>query len=173
MSSSTRSDGNWTESEFAALDESFPEGMSVQQIVATVTGKGDKLTEPTFRKYVQLGLLPRSVRVGRKGKHRGSQGLYPTTVVRQIVQIRRLMAEGFTMEEIQSEFLFVRGDIEALVQKLEHVFSALEGSSRTHADEMVARSIKEARSLSKDLVTKLEAVERRLSMRARMSRAVV
>ena len=67
----------------------------------------------------------------------------------------------------------VRWDIEALVQKLEHVFSALEGSSRTHADEMVARSIKEARSLSKDLVTKLEAVEQRLSMRARMSRAVV
>jgi hypothetical protein len=51
--------------------------MSVQQIVATVTGKGDKLTEPTFRKYVQLGLLPRSVRVGRKGKHRGSQGPLP------------------------------------------------------------------------------------------------
>lgn len=173
MSSPTRNEAIWTDADFAALDEAYPEGMSVQQIVLAVTGKGDKLTEPTFRKYVQLGLLPRSVRVGRKGKHRGSQGLYPTTVVRQIVQIRRLMAEGFTIEEIQSEFLFVRGDIEALVQKLEHVFSTLEDSSSQHADEMVARSLKEARALGKELVTKLEAVERRLSMRARMNRAVV
>ena len=44
---------------------------------------------------MQLGLLPRSVRVGRKGKHRGSQGLYPATVVRQIELVRRLMAQGY------------------------------------------------------------------------------
>ena len=34
-----------------------------------------KFSEATLRKYVQLGLLPRSVRVGRKGKHQGSQGI--------------------------------------------------------------------------------------------------
>ena len=46
--------------------------------------KGVRLSEATFRKYVQAGLLPRSKRVGRKGKHRGSQGLYPVEAVRRI-----------------------------------------------------------------------------------------
>ncbi|HEY6879652.1 MAG TPA: hypothetical protein VI299_16610, partial [Polyangiales bacterium] len=76
------------EEAYQALEQAHPTGMSVQQIVAAVGSMGEKLTEATFRKYVQLGLLPRSVRVGRKGKHQGSQGLYPVSVVRQLQQIR-------------------------------------------------------------------------------------
>ena len=59
-----------------------------------------------------LGLLPRSVRVGRKGKHQGSQGMYPVGVVRQIKRIKEMMASDFTIDEIQREFLFARSDIE-------------------------------------------------------------
>ena len=47
------------------------------QIVEAFTDAGVRLSEATFRKWVQLGLLPRSRRVGRKGKHQGSLGLYP------------------------------------------------------------------------------------------------
>src|SRR6185503_10502168 len=67
----------WSEGELDALESAHPEGLSVQQIVEAFAAHGEKLTEATFRKYVQLGLLPRSVRVARKGKRRGSQGLYP------------------------------------------------------------------------------------------------
>ena len=70
------------------LERSHPSGMSVQQIVDACAAQGERLTEATFRKYVQLGLLPRSVRVGKKGKHRGSQGLYPASVVGQLQRIR-------------------------------------------------------------------------------------
>ena len=152
------------------------DGMSVQQIVEVFTSRGERLTEATFRKYVQLGLLPRSRRVGRKGKHRGSQGLYPATAVRQIGHIRRLMAQGYTIEEIQREFLFVRGDIEALIRQLDRVFAAIDsavGERREGADPLVARALADARDLGGELIAKLEGIERRLSMRARMARAVV
>ena len=164
--------------EIEALEERFPDGMSVQQIVDVFTGRGARLTEATFRKYVQLGLLPRSVRVGRKGKHRGSQGLYPASAVRQIEHVRRLMSQGFTMEEIQREFLFVRGDIEALERQLERVYAALEAAiaPRTASeisDPLSMRSLGEARAVGTELIRKLEALERRLTMRARMERAAV
>jgi DNA-binding transcriptional MerR regulator len=167
---------SWTEAELDEVEGKFPMGMTAQQIVEAFTERGARLTEATFRKYVQLGLLPRSVRVGRKGKHRGSQGLYPATCVRQIDHIRRLMAQGFTIEEIQREFLFVRGDIEALERQLRRVFASFEEAVEAQgpdADAFASRALSEARALEKELVEKLEDLERRLSMRARMARAVV
>lgn len=155
-----------------ALEQAHPGGMSVQQIVAACAALGEKLTEATFRKYVQLGLLPRSVRVGRKGKHQGSQGLYPATTVRQVQLIRRLMAQGFTIEEIQSRFLFVGGDIEALSKEIDRLMAQLERAQGT-ADSLVRREVDEARRLASSLVEKLRDVERRLTMQARMERAAV
>jgi DNA-binding transcriptional MerR regulator len=169
---------SWPEEELVRLERQHSDGMSVQQIVEAFTARGERLTEATFRKYVQLGLLPRSIRVGRKGKHRGSQGLYPPTAVRQIDHIRRLMGRGFTIEEIQREFLFVRGDIEALGRQLERVYAAigqalLEREAQGEGDPLATRRLGEARDVGTDLVARLEAIERRLTMRARMERAVV
>ncbi len=168
----------WSDEELEAIEQAHLEGMSVQQIVETFTARGSRLTEATFRKYVQLGLLPRSVRVGRKGKHRGSQGLYPATAVRQIDHIRRLMQQGFTMEEIQKEFLFVRGDIDALRRQLKRVYQAIDNAvheqQRENTDDAgVGDALNDVRELGSELVQKLEAIERRLTMRARMARAAV
>ncbi len=167
----------WPEEELAAIEARFPEGMSVQQVVEVVTSRGARLTEATFRKYVQLGLLPRSVRVGRKGKHRGSQGLYPASVIRQIDHIRRLMAQGFTMEEIQKEFLFVRGEILALGEKLERIYAAIEDALEDGAgeggDPLARRALEDARVAGEELIRRLTDIERRLSLRARMAKAAV
>ncbi|MCB9591249.1 MAG: hypothetical protein H6719_00840 [Sandaracinaceae bacterium] len=151
--------------------------MTVQQIVEVFVGRGGRLTEATFRKYVQVGLLPRSVRVARKGKRRGSQGLYPATVVRQIDEIRRLMAQGHTMEEIQREFLFIRGDIEELSRNLEKIEAAIQrviaSRGADENDELAERQLAEATAMGRELVGRLEAIEKRMSLRARMARAVV
>lgn len=164
--------------ELRELEAAHPEGMSVPEIVKAFTDHGGRLTESTFRKYVQLGLLPKSVRVARKGRGKGSRGLYPATVVRQIDHARRLMAQGFTMEEIQREFLFVRGDVESLERQLERVYEAMERALSRGAEErgevpMVERRLAEARELGARLVEALEDIERRLTLRARMARAVV
>ncbi len=165
--------GGFGEAVLADLERRFPAGLSVQQIVELFAGAGEKLTEATFRKYVQLGLLPRSVRVGT-GRKRGSQGLYPATVVRRIDEIRRLMVEGYTMEEIAREFLFVRGDIEELSRTLDRVWSSIERTlAERGGDALAARELEDAKAVAHRLVERLDAIESRVSMRARMRRAAV
>ena len=179
----TKGLGRWTQTELEQLEQTHSAGLSVQQIVELFTDRGERLSEATFRKYVQLGLLPRSRRVGSKGKHRGSRGLYPATTVRQLAHIRRLMAQGFTIDEIQREFLFVRGDIEALGRQLARVYDAIEeavaarsmaaAQSATLPDPLVQRELDAARDAGAELLDRLEAIERRLTLHARMARAAV
>lgn len=163
---------NEQETSLEAIEQAHPAGMSVQQIVTACASLGEKLTEATFRKYVQLGLLPRSVRVGRKGKHQGSQGLYPASTVRQVQLIRRLMAKGFTIDEIQSRLLFVGGDIDALGKDLDRLMAQLERAQGA-ADSLAKREVEEARRLAAALLEKLRDVERRLTVQARFERAAV
>lgn len=169
----------FSEAELDAIEVDHPEGLGVQQIVDAFVAKGERLTEATFRKYVQLGLLPRSRRVGRKGKHRGSQGLYPATAIRQLVHLRHLMNRGFTIEEIQREFLFVRGDIEALGRQMSRVYADFEAAIKVNeptsdeGESSLVRQLEEAQAVGEDLLQRLEDMERRLTMDARMSRAAL
>jgi len=136
---------------------------------------GIPLSEATLRKYVQVGLLPRSVRVGRKGKHQGSQGLYPAGVVRQILRIKSMMAESYTIEQIQREFLFMQSDLQLLERTLASVFSKLAGILKERRAErttsLLARQVNEARTMSQDLLARLAAIEARLTAQARIERA--
>ncbi len=167
----------FSEAELAGIESQHPNGLSTQEVVALFAAHGERLSEATFRKYVQLGLLPRSVRVGRKGKHRGSQGLYPSAIVRQIELIRGLMAQGYTIVDIQREFVGVRTEIDALARQLSQVLVTLDGALRGQAgestDEILGRALIDARQTADALVEKLRAIEQRLAMRARMARAAV
>jgi hypothetical protein len=176
-STSASSGPHFTEPELAELEARYPEGLSTQDVVELFSARGERLSEATFRKYVQLGLLPRSVRVGRKGKHRGSQGRYPASVIRQIDAVRALMARGYTIQDIQRELLSLRTDIDAVGRQLSQVLSnmehALRDSTPGGGDEIAARAIADARQSAGELVETLRAIEQRLAMRARMARAAV
>lgn len=154
------------------LEREYEAGISSADILLILERSGIKFSEATLRKYVQLGLLPRSVRIGRKGLHQGSQGMYPATVIRQVLRIKEMMAEDLTIEQIQREFLFVRGDIEELERVLERIFDTLgdtakERSSDGPVGRAVSQEIAGARTLAKDLVRKLESIESRLTARAK------
>lgn len=163
------------EATLARLEREHAAGLSSAEILDVFATHGVSLSEATLRKYVQLGLLPRSVRVGRKGKHQGSQGIYPVNVIRQIVRIKQMMAESYTIEQIQREFLFMRSDLQQLEQTLESVFSkvdkALKDRKREAAAQVVARELSDARALSKDLLARLSAIETRLTSRAKVEHA--
>ncbi len=174
MVDTERSAGGFDEGSLGELERAHPQGLSVQQIVDAFAVRGVGLTEATFRKYVQLGLLPRSVRVGRKGKSRGSQGFYPSSVVRRIDSIRRLMGQGYTIEQIQKEFLFVRSELDELGRCLERLYTGLERALEARgADELAKKKLAEAREVGADLARRLDEIEQRMSMRARMQRAHV
>jgi hypothetical protein len=134
-----------------------------------------KFGEATLRKWVQLGLLPRSVRVGRKGKHSGSQGMYPASIVRQILQIKELLGGGLTIEQVQSDVLFVRGDLEELQRAMGRVFRALDAAIDKFESQTlryaVAQDLSIARALAEQLVDRLAQVETRLIQRAALGRS--
>src|SRR5687767_11976157 len=147
------------------IEREHAAGISSADILDIFAAHQIKFSEATLRKYVQLGLLPRSVRVGRKGKHQGSQGMYPATVVRQIQRIKEMMAQDYTIEEIQREFLFVRGDIEELERTLGKIFDSLRAASRERRSETSGRAISHdlsnAEELARQLLAKLGMIEQR------------
>ncbi len=115
-----------SENQLRDLELANPEGMSSLELVAAFQDNRVRFSEATLRKYVQLGLVPRSRRVGQKGKHLGSRGVYPVRALRRINTIKRLMAERFTIEEIQARFLVFKDRIETLEEALEQTLRLFE-----------------------------------------------
>jgi DNA-binding transcriptional MerR regulator len=154
------------------LEKAHAAGLSSAEILDVFARHDVQMSEATLRKYVQLGLLPRSVRVGRKGKHQGSQGIYPVSVVRQVLRIKQMMAESYTIDQIQREFLFIRSEVEQLESMLTRIFKTLDGVLKERKAERVSsvvqRDVGDARSLSKELMARLEAIETKLTTRSRL-----
>lgn len=153
------------------IEKEHAEGIASVVILKLFEEHHLKFSEATLRKYVQLGLLPRSIRVGRKGKHTGSQGLYPATIVRQILVIKELMARNLTIEEIQQEVLFVRGDIEELERRLSKIFKTLRDAAKKQISEPTRKSlgteIGAAEQVAKDLMARLTHLEERFTSQVR------
>lgn len=137
--------------------ESGP-GLSLSALLSRVRERKLELSESTFRKYVQLGLLPRSVRVGTKGKHRGSLGLYPVSTVERIVLIKRLLGENFTIEEIKTQFLFLRSELDEIESRLDRVFSELGALARGRygSNHILGLDLGRARAEADTLIARLE-----------------
>jgi hypothetical protein len=150
------------------IEREFADGLSSVQIVDIFTQRGIRFSEATFRKYVQQGLLPRSRRVGRKGKHQGSMGLYPATTVRRINVIKRLMAQNHTIEQIQSQFLRYRDEIDGLERGMAAVLGWFEQDLETPgldagARKALRRDIDAVKTAAEELIRQLESIERRLA----------
>lgn len=161
-----------TDKQLARIEQKHEGGLTSAEILDLFATHGISLSEATLRKYVQLGLLPRSVRVGRKGKHKGSQGIYPVSVVRQIVRIKAMMANDYTIEQIQREFLFVRSEIDQLERTLDIIFEKLQAATEDKKKEsyakVVVREIADARELAKSLLAQLVAIETKLTNRTEL-----
>ena len=129
--------------------------------------RGIRFSEATFRKYVQQGLLPRSKRVGRKGKNRGSMGVYPAKTVRRINAIKRLMADGYTIEEIQDQFLRHTDLIETLEENLGELLARFETELHgprfdNKARRDLKRELSEAKKTADDLLKRIDGLSRRI-----------
>ncbi|MBL8917162.1 MAG: MerR family transcriptional regulator [Archangium sp.] len=112
--------------EIERIERDYAQGLPARVIVDVFASKGVPLSEATFRKYVQAGLLPRSKRVGRKGKNRGSQGLYPASSVRRMNAIRQMMAQGLTLEDIKASFVVFKNHLDLAGDELGAVFDGYE-----------------------------------------------
>ncbi len=166
-----RSSGLLDERELQEIERASANGLTSREIVDVFETRGIRFSEATLRKYVQLGLLPRSVRVGRKGKHRGSCGIYPCHVVRRVNTVKGMMADNLTIEDIQRSFVKFKDDIDGLEQDLRDLLSSFEreakGPTNKSAERRgeLEREIVEAKRAAGELVRRISSLERRLSER--------
>jgi len=149
------------------IEQRHPEGLTLSQIIEAFVRHGLHLSEATFRKYVQLGLLGRSRRVGRKGKHQGSLGVYPATTVRRLNVIKQMMAANYTIEDIQRSFLRFTDEFEALQRGLSQLVSGFElelkrGNFTAEQRRGLEREIRTTQKLGDELVGRVESLERQL-----------
>ena len=91
---------------------------------------------------------------------------------RQVLRIQQLRSESYTIEQIQREFLFIRSEVEQLESMLTRIFKTLDGVLKERKAERVSsvvqRDVGDARSLSKELMARLEAIETKLTTRSRL-----
>jgi DNA-binding transcriptional MerR regulator len=143
--------------EIARVEREQARGITSREVVRLFAARGARFSEATFRKYVQAGLLPRSRRVGRKGKHTGSTGLYPVAVVRRIDLIKRMMAEGLTLEQIRESFVTMKGRLEDVEQGLSALLADLEHRARAHPERQAVR--RELGRAQRELRTAMRRIE--------------
>ena len=151
----------------AELERAHPRGFTSAQIVEIFQARGLRFSEATLRKYVQLGLLPRSRREGRPGKHTGSVGVYPPETVRRVNAIKRMMAESYTIEEIQGSFLRFKDQIDALKRGFSELFAGFERQLKVSAHDAgrrrtLARELEDARGAADALVGRVQGLERQI-----------
>ncbi len=167
-STKARDTGLLSEDELKAIQAQYVNGMTAVQIVEIFVSRGVRFSEASFRKYVQQGLLPRSRRIGRKGKHRGSLGVYPAKAVHRINVIKSLMGDGYTIEEIQEQFLQFADVVETLEEGLKEAFELFgtEVSSPRFDNKVrktLSREIAEAQTWAEELLTRITNLSERLS----------
>lgn len=163
--------GLLAEEELLAIEGQYPEGMTSRQIVDVFVSRGVRFSEATLRKYVQLRLLPRSFRVGSKGKHCGSRGLYPVGVVRRVNQVKAMMADNRTIEDIQRSFVRFKEEIEGVSQGLRDLIEGFEREAKGPAmsserRQEIEREIEAAKRAAGDLVRRISGLEANLTSQA-------
>jgi DNA-binding transcriptional MerR regulator len=154
------------EEELRAIETQFPDGLTAVQVVDAFTSRSIKFSEASFRKYVQQGLLPRSKRVGRKGKHKGSLGVYPAKTVRRINYVRQLMQDGYTIEQIQGQFLLYTDLVEGVAENLSELCTRIARDSDRLEPQVrreLNKDLSEARKEGDRLVEKLDELTRRVA----------
>jgi hypothetical protein len=154
------------EEQLRAIETAHAEGLTAVQIVDAFTSRGIKFSEASFRKYVQQNLLPRSKRVGRKGKHKGSLGVYPAKTIRRINAVKQLMIDGYTIEEIQGQFLLYTDLVEGVDEHLTTLWSRLATDSQRldpSARASVHKDLEKAKRDGDGLVKQLEELARKVA----------
>jgi len=155
--------------ELEEIERQRPDGITSQEVVSLFQERGFRFSEATLRKYVQLGLLPTSKRVGRKGKHKGSRGVYPISIVRQINLIKSMMAQDMTLEEIKDSFIFIHSGIEEAGAAIETMFERIEQRMKLMEKEgstpaNIGKAVKEARKQARDMLREVEKVSSQLAV---------
>jgi DNA-binding transcriptional MerR regulator len=153
-----------SEAQIREIEAENAGGLTSQDLVRVFNDRRVRFSEANLRRYVQLGLVPRSRRIGQKGMHQGSHGLYPVRSVRRINLIKKLMAERYSLEEIQQKFLAFQDDIEVLDEASAKLLESFEGriveQPAGPRRERLFAELESVKRAAKDLLEAVSRLER-------------
>lgn len=156
-----------TDTELKRLERKHATGISSRAIVSAFQTKGARFSEATLRKYVQLGLLPKSQRVGTRGRNKGSSGLYPVMIVRLVNDIKTALDSGATLEEVRVGRVALEGEVDALrianARTIERFREAAETFPDRQARATLRREVDEHRRAFEGVTRDLERFAARLA----------
>ncbi|MBN2723783.1 MAG: MerR family transcriptional regulator [Deltaproteobacteria bacterium] len=148
----------------------FESGITSFEVIRIFKEHGIRFSEASLRKYIQMGLLPRSHRTGtgEKGRNRGSRGLYPVNIIKNINDIKRMLVEGLTLDDIVRSTLRFRKEIHGINQELEHLFSSMSSEVLSaHFDRglkpIVQEDLSTAKITARTLIEQLENIDSTLT----------
>lgn len=158
-----------TDNELKRLEKKHQVGISSRAVVEAFQSKGARFSEATLRKYVQLGLLPKSQRVGARGRHRGSSGLYPVMIVRLVNDIKAALDAGSTLDEVRIGRVGLEGEVDSLRIASERSLARFYEAAETHPDRTLRstlrREVEEHRRALDGVTRELERFAARLARR--------
>ncbi len=144
------------------ISDKYPEGIPSHEIVDIFQSRGFRFSEATFRKYVQMGLVERCRRVGRKGKHRGSHGLYPVSAVERINSIKKMISGDLTLEQLKCSYFSTRQKVEEIERLLTEIQKDINEQQRQdeHLEKMDSQINREVAQVSKQVGTLIRTLEK-------------
>jgi hypothetical protein len=158
-----------SDSELKRLEKKHAVGISSRAVVEAFQDKGARFSEATLRKYVQLGLLPKSQRVGTRGRHRGSTGLYPVMIVRLVNDIKAALDAGSTLDEVRIGRVGLEGEVDTLRIAGERALARFYEAAETHpqrgARPVLRREVDDHRRALESVTRDLERFAARLARR--------
>ncbi|MBN1961040.1 MAG: MerR family transcriptional regulator [Deltaproteobacteria bacterium] len=152
--------------EIRRIEKQFTSGIKSGKVVEVFQAKGYRFSEATLRKYVQLGLLPKSRRVGVRGRHKGSSGLYPVSIVRLINEIKKALDSGATLEDIRFGYVALAGELDAsrrtCTETLEHFQNAIKKCDDSKLRQALDKALNAQRRSLKSSFSELEKLAVRI-----------
>jgi hypothetical protein len=156
-----------TDAEIKRLERKHAAGVPSRAIVDAFQSKGARFSEATLRKYVQLGLLPKSQRVGSRGRHKGSTGVYPVMILRLVNDIKSALDKGSTLEEVRVGRVALEGEVDALRIASGRTIDRFREAAETYPDKQaragLRREIDEHRRAAEGVMRDLERFAARLA----------
>ena len=149
-----------SEEELDMLRQACPEGITLWDIIEIVESRiSGELSEATFRKYVQSGLVCGCMKhVGQKGRNRGSQGLYPVITVQQVCRAKEFLSgDEITKEDLMNNISYIgQRDIATARETIRRLMLKIDMLEKASGFQL------EAKGLLEDAREKLRVASERL-----------
>lgn len=116
----------FTDQEIKDLTLKYKNGLTMNQLAELFTDNGERMSVHTVKKYVQHGFIPNCKRVGSKGKHKGSYGIFPASAIERINTIKKVTSGcSDSLEDLRYSYLTSTTHVLKAIDEMDNAASVM------------------------------------------------